>query len=258
MCSGYLYADDMKIFTKVIDNNSKLLLQQDIDKVAEWSDRWMLKLNPSKCKSITIGNPKFKIPGTYTLNTEHGTHTLEDVTTEKDLGVLIDSELNFENHIYSKIKTANKMLAIIKRNFQNLDSDSFLMLYKALVRSHLEYAEVIWNPYKIKHITASEQVQKRATKLVSQVKNLPYKDRLIKLGLPTLVYRRSRGDMIELFKIVSDIYDKNTVPDLRPAISSITRSHNKELFKPFSNRMCVRNFSLFVQLKSGILSHTKL
>jgi len=73
-----------------------------------------------------------------------------------------------------------------------------------------------------------------------------------------LVYRRSRGDMIELFKIVSDIYDKNTVPDLRPAISSITRSHNKELFKPFSNRMCVRNFSLFVQLKSGILSHTKL
>ena len=68
--------------------------------------------------------------GTYTLNTEHGTHTLEDVTIEKDLRVLIDPELNFENHIYSKIKTANKMLAIIKRNFQNLDSDSFLMLYK--------------------------------------------------------------------------------------------------------------------------------
>ena len=65
--------------------------------------------------------------------------------------MLIDSEFNFENHIYSKIKTANKMLANIKRNFQNLDSDSFLMLYKALVRSHLEYAEVIWNPYKIKH-----------------------------------------------------------------------------------------------------------
>ena len=77
----------------------------------------MLKLNLSKCKSITIGNPKFKIPGTstYSLNTEHGTHTLEDVTIEKDLGVLIDSELNFENHIYSKIRTANKMLAIIKR-----------------------------------------------------------------------------------------------------------------------------------------------
>ena len=52
--------------------------------VAEWSDRWMLKLNTSKCKSITIGNPKFKIPGTYTY-TEHGTHTLEELTIEKDL-----------------------------------------------------------------------------------------------------------------------------------------------------------------------------
>jgi len=61
-----------------------------------------------------------------------------------------------------------------------------------------------------------------------KVKNLPYKDRLTKLGLATLVYRRSRGDMIELFKIVSDIYDKNTVPDLRPAMSSITRGHNKK------------------------------
>ena len=48
--------------------------------------------------------------------------------------------------------------------------------------------------------------------------------------------------MIELFKIVSDIYDKNTVPDLRPAISSITRGHNKKLFKPFSNKNVRQKF----------------
>ena len=62
------------------------------------------------------------------------------------------------------------MLAIIKRNFQNLDSDSFLMLDKALVRSHLEYAEVIWNPYKIKHITAIEQVQKELLNLCHRLR----------------------------------------------------------------------------------------
>jgi len=64
--------------------------------------------------------------------------------------------------------------------------------------------------------------------------------------------------MIELFKIVSDIYDKNTVPDLSPAMSSVTRGHNKKLFKPYSNKNVVRNFSLFVQLRSEILSHMKL
>ena len=118
MCSGYLYADDMKIFTKVIDNNSKLLLQQDIGNVAEWSDRWMLKLNPSKCKSITIGNLKSKIPGTYTLNTEHGTHTLEEVTIEKDLGVLIDSDLNFDIIFIVKSKQQIRCLLLLKETFR--------------------------------------------------------------------------------------------------------------------------------------------
>jgi len=121
------------------------------------------------------------------------------------------------------------MLGIITRNFKNVNTDSFLMLYKAIVCSHLEYADVIWNPYKIKYITALEQVQKTATKLVSQVTNLAYKERLIKLGIPTLAYQRLCCDMIEAYKLLSDIYDINTVTVLSPAISAITTGHNKKV-----------------------------
>ena len=81
------------------------------------------------------------------------------------------------------------------------------MLYKSLVRSHLEYANVVWCPYRKEDIEELEKVQMRATKMVKSVCKLSYSDRLRALGLPTLVYRRLRGDMIEVHKLVTGKYD---------------------------------------------------
>jgi len=58
------------------------------------------------------------------------------------------------------------MIGLIKRNFIHIDSRTFIMLYKAMVRHHVEYANSIWSPYKKGDIEANEKVQKRATKLV--------------------------------------------------------------------------------------------
>ena len=54
------------------------------------------------------------------------------------------------------------------------------MFYKALVRSHLEYANVVWCPYKKGDISVVERVQRRAAKLVNSIKHLTYEDRLKK------------------------------------------------------------------------------
>jgi len=77
----------------------------------------------------------------------------------------------------------------------------------AMVRPHVEYANSIWSPYKKGDIEAIKKVQKRATKLVISLKKLPYKERLLHLNLHTLKYRRLRGDMIEVYKIIHDMYD---------------------------------------------------
>ena len=95
------------------------------------------------------------------------------------------------------------MMGLIRRSFIHLDEEMFLKLYKALVRPHLEYANVIWHPTKIKDITAIENVQRRATKYLPSLKNLSYEERLQKLKLPTLRYRRLRGDMIKTYKLMS-------------------------------------------------------
>ena len=67
---------------------------------------------------------------------------------KKDIGVVIDSSLEFEIHDAEKIKKANIMIRLIKRHVNYFDKNTFLTLYKALVRPRLEYAQCIWSPYK--------------------------------------------------------------------------------------------------------------
>ena len=98
------------------------------------------------------------------------------------------------------------------------------------MRSHLEYAGSVWYPYRLEHIESIERVQMRATKLVGNLRNMPYENRLKILNLPTLKYRRIRGDMIEVFKTINCIYDEHTSVDFKFAQYSLTRGHRYKLY----------------------------
>ena len=89
------------------------------------------------------------------------------------------------------------MLGIIRRSFSYVDSDMPIRLYKALVRPHLEYCNVIWSPHLKRQSVGIEKVQRRATKLIINIRDLNYGQRLAVLGLPSLKFRRLRGDLIQ-------------------------------------------------------------
>ena len=192
---AYLFADDTKIFR--IINNFPETLQDDL-KQLETSENWLLKFNPEKCKHIHMQRKKEPNAQIYKLLG----HEIERVSEEKDIEVTIDEELTFEKHVQEKSKKANSTFAAIRRSFKYLKVDTILPLYKSMVRSHLVYANSVWAPYKKGIIDQIESVQKRATKQIPALRNLSYKERLQKLKLPTLAYRRIRGDLIEAYKIV--------------------------------------------------------
>jgi len=102
------------------------------------------------------------------------------------------------------------------------------MLYKSMVRSHLDYANAVWNPHREGLIKDLDLVQMRATKLVSGLKKKCYKKRLTELKLPTLKYRRIRGDMIEMYTLLTNMYDDNTV-QLDINSDTRTRGHTNKL-----------------------------
>ena len=96
---------------------------------------------------------------------------------------------------------------MIKRNFVDRSKETILLLYKSLVRPHLEYCCQVWSPHYSKDIKLiNEGVQRRATKLINGMANLHYEERLRHLGLMSLKTRRVRGDLIEVFKFFNRSY----------------------------------------------------
>ncbi|XP_076049540.1 uncharacterized protein LOC143030270 [Oratosquilla oratoria] len=115
-----------------------------------------------------------------------------------------------------------------------MDKEIFLALYPTLVRPHMGYAAQAWSPYKKKDINILEKVQRRATKLVPQLSELPYNERLDALGLTTLQERRTRGDMIEVFKMLNgyEDIDCSQFLQIEQRERYETRGHQWKLKKP--------------------------
>ena len=190
--NGLMFADDTKIFRQVASSEDSKRLQQDLDRLEKWSDTWQLHFNTDKCHVLTLGNfENIDHACRYTISNSE----LEHVDCEKDLGVTIDAEMKFSEHISRKVQVANAIVGQIRRSFSYLDCDTFKRIYVAFVRPHLEYGQVVWSPHLLKYINTIENVQIRATKLVDGFGRLGYVERLKRLKLPTLAFRRKRGDM---------------------------------------------------------------
>ena len=107
--------------------------------------------------------------------------------------------------VQQAVKKANGMLAFITRGVEYRSKEVLLQLYRALVRPHLEYCVQFWSPHLRKDILAMEGVQRRFTRLIPGMAGLSYVERLERLGLYTLEFRRMRGDLIETHKIIKGL-----------------------------------------------------
>ena len=162
---------------------------------------------------------KFKVRHLGRRNPRHeynmGDRTLETATEEKDLGVIIDEKLKFDKHTEAQANKANKILGLLRRSFETLDNETLVWLFKALVRPHVEYCNTVTYPVYEKDGKLLDGVQRRATKMVPDMKNYDNADRLKKLALPSLSYCRKRGDMIDVYKYTHGLYKVSALPVCR-------------------------------------------
>ena len=226
-----MFADDTKLYTRSDSENGPKELQEDLDTLQDWSSKWLLRFHPDKCCVLKIGNDN---TNEYHMNkkTDTGTSSiqLKTIEKEKDLGVIIDNKLSFKEQVAHSTAKANKIVGLIRRSFDYMSEKMFTLLFKSLVRPILEYGHSIWQPHEKGLCKDIEDVQRRATKTLSHLKNLPYPERLRKLKLPSLEFRRMRGDMIETYKYLHGLYD-TAKPSFDKATTGQLRGHSLKLQK---------------------------
>ena len=223
-----LFADDTKIFRHIQTEADAKALQDDLNMLGQWSSQWKLQFNVAKCQALRIGSHRsFSERPVYTLQGEE----LCNVEEQRDLGVLVDSQLSFEKHIKQCVKKAYRSWWIIRRTFGRLRPKMFNLLFKSYVRPHVEYCPQVWSPYKKGLIKMIENIQRKATKSVIGLHDLCYIDRLDHLHLPSLQDRRERGDLIEVHKIMNKLNDGN-LDHLFRLRDDHRRHGDKRIFKP--------------------------
>ena len=241
-----MYADDTKLGRRIESIEDNHLLQMDLNTLIEWSTKCQLRFNASKCKILNIGSRRHSIIHTYTMEENGQSVNLELSNEERDLGIWVDSRLKFEGHVAKSVSRANAVLGMIKQSFVYMDVPMLRQLYIALVRPHLEYGSVVWHPRFKKDIDILESVQHRATRLVPALRKMSYEERLKMLNLPSLVYRRLRGDLIEVFKYLHGYYNVTVEGFLSLVAPGMpTRGHSMKLLKKQCRTEARTNFFSF-------------
>lgn len=235
-----MFADDVKLSAAIKTETDGKVLQHDLDSLSNWSEKWLLRFNLDKCKLLHIGHCHNT---SYNLRDGTVTKQLVVVEEEKDLGVYTTADLHFSTQCSKAAARASSVLGLIHRNFRRIDVHDFRVLYKMYVRPHLEYCVQAWSPWLIKDMNCLENVQRRATRMVSGLRYKSYSERLRILGLTTLQQRRKRGDLIETYKLLTgkEAIDWRGFFQHAPTAHGL-RGHSLKLFVPPCHKAIRKNF----------------
>jgi len=157
-----LFADDTILYREIWTQNDHKVVQNDIDKLYEWSKLWKLDFNISKCKIIPMSLKKNPDKFVYTINN----NPIDEVKEHPYLGITINHKLTWSNHVSDITTKATRVLNVIRRTLHPCSTEVKTQAYLSLVRPKLEYAAAAWSPHTQVDVANLERVQRNAARFV--------------------------------------------------------------------------------------------
>lgn len=244
-CNILMYADDVKIFSRIANNQDSTFLQADLNNFCNWCDLNLMELNLNKCKLMTFTRYSPFVTKYYINGTE-----LSAVESMLDLGIYFDKKLNFNTHVIFAANKAKGVLCFIKRWAKEF-RDPYVTknLFTTLVRPILEYGSVIWDPQYNVYIKKIESVQKQFLLFClshfqwNPAVNLPpYRSRLALISLPTLKSRRIVANIVFFLNLFQGKLESIT---LRNEININIPSRHFRSYEPLRLQFQRSNFMIF-------------
>ncbi|KAI8499245.1 hypothetical protein Bbelb_230090 [Branchiostoma belcheri] len=210
------YADDSTIHTRGHTlEDIRTETKTDLERVATWSDENMLKLNNGKTKTMLVGTAK-KTRQAPPLELELRGQRLEQCPSVKLLGLHLDQNLTYDNHIAHIVKKCNRSLAQVGRVKDLLPHRQRIAVVNALIIPHIDYCCSVWGNTTQNNIRRLQVVQNRAARLALGCDRDAHVDTMLKtLGWLTVRDRIQQRSLVTFKRIMltkqpKALYDKIT------------------------------------------------
>ena len=234
-----LFADDLKAYNLDDYKLNPNSIQTSLDALVCWANTWQLQLAVPKCGSLLLkSSPSFTDHCDLLINNT----ILPAMVTVKDLGVVIDCDLSFRNHISEIISKAKQRIYLLFKSFSSKNISLMVFAYKVYVLPILEYGSVVWSPCRLGEIDRLEDVQRYYTKRLESLWSLSYEDRLKVCSLKSLELRRLWHDLILCFKIVHKLVSLSFSDFFEFDPNTRTRGHSLKLRIPLARSSRRHNF----------------
>ncbi len=228
-----LFADDCLLYKKIESDEDCTLLQQDLDKINLWADKWKMEFNVSKCfvMNITLAK-KNKFTTIYTIKGE----ALVTTSNTKYLGLTISSDLKWNLHIDIITARATKVLNFIKRNLKNCPKKIKSKAYLTYVRPQLEYCSTVWDPHTKENIKKIDKIQNRAARFTmnNYQQKASVSEMVKELKWPKLQIRREHFNLVLLYRVAHGFIaiPRSILPPAASHTHNTRHSHNQQFLIP--------------------------
>ncbi|CAH8587944.1 unnamed protein product [Schistosoma guineensis] len=216
-------------FSKAFD---AFTLQADLNNMINWYKEWLMPINAEKCVYMHLVDSEVN---KYNI----GDVSLSVVRSHKDLGVTVSNDLKTTAHCQEVAVKGFRTLWALKRTFTKFDTTMFTTLYTSLVRTKLENCAQAASPCLKGDSEILEKVRRAVTCAIPELRGLSYKERLEKLDLFTLSYRRLRGDLILMYRILRNDFGPKLFSLFLPTRAGHLRGHSRRVEKPRTNKIPV-------------------
>ena len=232
-----LFADDTRV-TKIIKNHDDVQkLQDDLNRVYKWQEDNNMVFNSKKFELLRYGRNKTFKNSNYTKPDKNDKIEVKHVV--RDLGVMMNDEADFSDHIDKVVTKASQKAGWVLRTFACRKTYFMKMMWKSLVQGHIDYASQLYQPLQSGDLARIEGLQKVFTKKIPEVRNMSYWQRLKYLKLNSQQRRFERYRIIYVWKIIQGLVPN---PGLEPLFSE--EKGQKVKISPLNNKSSSRVKSL--------------